>query len=60
MDMLKCLGKLKCLGMYRVNNSVRLLGETFVGNESDLCFFSKFGSENRRHYIFKQKMEIYL
>ena len=42
-------------GYVRVNNSVRLLGKAFVESESDLCFFSKFGSENRDTTFFKTK-----
>lgn len=48
-------GKTEVFGYVRVNNSVRLLGEAFVGSESDLCFFSKFGSENRDITFFKTK-----
>ena len=48
-------GNAEMFGDVRVSNSVRLLGEAFVGSESDLCFFSKFGSENRDITFFRTK-----
>ena len=48
-------GNAEMFGDVRVSNSVRLSGKAFVGSDDDLCFFSKFGSENRNTTFFRTK-----